>query len=128
MRKRLLIVEDEREVAESLQNIFCKENFEVIVAFNGEEAKEKVLQETPDIIILDLVMPQVDGWQFLKWLRKEKRLSIPVIVISAKDKMEDIRKSYDLEADYYMVKPLDIKGIVKGVNTLLSLKFQVNEK
>lgn len=122
MRKKILIAEDEKEVVEFLKEVLEKEGFEVIVAFDGEEAKSKILKENPDVLILDIVMPKVDGWQLLEWLRKEKTSSLPTIIVSAKDKMKDVKKGYELEADYYMVKPLDVRDLIKGIRTILTLK------
>ena len=122
MRKKILIAEDEKEVVEFLKRTLEKEGFEVIVAFDGEEARRKIIEENPDALILDIVMPKLDGWQLLEWLRKEKASSIPTIIVSAKDKMEDIKKGYKLEADYYMVKPLEARNLIKAIKTILTFK------
>ena len=90
----------------------------------GQEAQEKILKEQPDVILLDLSMPGINGWEVLVWLRKEQGLNIPTIIISAKDEIDDVKKSYTLEADHYIIKPVRIKDIVKGIETVCLLKEQ----
>ncbi len=122
MRKKVLIAEDEKEVVEFLKRILEKEGFGVITAFDGEEAKRKIVEENPDILILDIVMPKLDGWQLLEWLRKEKASTLPIIIVSAKNEMDDVKKGYKLEADYYMVKPLEARSLIKAIRTILTFK------
>ncbi|MCM8773213.1 MAG: response regulator [Candidatus Omnitrophica bacterium] len=122
--KKILIAEDEKEIVELLESVLKRRGFEVMVAFDGEEAKAKITEFSPHIVILDLAMPKVDGWEVLKWLREDKKSNIPAIVISGKNQMNDIKKTYDLDADYYIVKPIRINDLIKGISTIWALKGQ----
>ena len=121
MNKRVLVVEDEESVAKLLEAGLKREGFDVSIAFDGEAAKEKILKIQPEVVLLDLIMPRLDGWEVLSWLRKEQKSKIPVIIVSAKDEMNSLKKGYDLEADYYMIKPISVKGLIKGINTIFSV-------
>lgn len=124
MNKKILIADDEKDIVELLKVALERENFEVVVAFDGEEAKAKILTEQPSAILLDLMMPRLNGWEVLRWLREQEHSSTPTIIVSAKDEMKDIKKSYTLDADYYIIKPVSPKALIKGINTILSLKNQ----
>ena len=124
MIKKILVADDEEHVASFLSIVLRKEGFEVVIAYDGEEAKEKFHSERPDLVLLDLDMPKINGLQFLAWLRKEENLSTPVIIVSGRDQMSDIKSGYEFEADYYLVKPLNIKDILKGIAVVSSLKNQ----
>jgi len=124
MPKKILVADDEEHIVSFLSVVLKKEGFEVVAAYDGEEAKEKFNSEHPDLVLLDLDMPIVNGWQFLAWLRKEGNLSTPVIIVSGRDQMSDIKSGYEFEADYYLVKPLNIKDILKGIAIVSSLKSQ----
>ncbi|MBU1112801.1 MAG: response regulator [Candidatus Omnitrophica bacterium] len=118
---KVLIVDDEREVVEFLQRGLIKEGFHAVCAFDGLEAKEKIKSEKPDVIILDLAMPVLDGWEVLKWLRQEEKLFTPTIILSAKDALSDMKQGYQSQADTYLVKPVSISDIVSGINLVCSL-------
>ncbi len=119
--KKILIADDEKEVVTLLKKALTREGFDVVVAFDGNEAKSKILEERPDVILLDLVMPNLSGWKVLNWLRDEEKADTPVIIISAKNEMEDIKKSYSFKADYYIIKPIRIKDVIKSIYTVVSI-------
>lgn len=120
--KKVLIVDDEEDIAQLLEIGLGREGYEVVCVYDGQEAKEKIIQENPDIVLLDLMMPGINGWQVLEWMRKDKNLSTPVIIISARDEMQDIKKSYNLEADHYLVKPIKIKDVINGIQAVCLIK------
>lgn len=121
--KKILIVDDEPNIVMSLEYIFKKENFEVFIARDGAEAIDIVENDIPDIIILDIMMPNVDGFQVLKYLKANEHLSeIKVIFLSAKNKVSDIELGLQLGADKYMSKPFSTKKLVNEVKHLLSTK------
>lgn len=122
MVKKVLIAEDEIETARFLEASLKREGYEVNVVSDGQEAKNRILEESPDAILLDLGMPGVDGFEVLRWLRQEQHLDIPAIIVSAKDKMEDIKKGYNLDADHYIVKPIKIKDVLNSLQTIATLK------
>ncbi|MFA5299473.1 MAG: response regulator [Lutibacter sp.] len=121
--KKILIVDDEPNIVMSLEYIFKKENFEVFIARDGAEAIEIVENSIPDIILLDIMMPNVDGYQVLNYLKESETLSkIKVIFLSAKNKATDIELGLQLGADKYISKPFAIKNLVKEVKDLLHKK------
>ena len=122
MAYRLLIVDDEKEIVESLTLRLKREGYEVSTAFDGEEALQKLRDDNPDLVILDLMLPKLSGFEVLERMRKEFTDKWrPVIIISAKDELESWRKCHDLEADLYLVKPCTIDDILRGITTMISL-------
>ncbi len=119
LTKKVLIADDERDFVTFLSVALKREGFDVFTAFDGIEAKERIEEDSPDIVILDLIMPHLNGWEVLKWI-KEKERRIPVIILSAKDDFDDIKNTYNLNADYYMTKPVSVRDIVEGINTVIA--------
>ncbi len=117
---KILIVDDEPNIVMSLEYTFKRNNFQVFIARDGEEALEILKTEVPDVIILDIMMPKVDGYATLEQIKKdEKLINTKVIFLSAKNKESDIEKGLLLGADTYMSKPFSIKKLVEQVNELL---------
>ncbi|WP_329804760.1 response regulator transcription factor [Flavobacterium facile] len=118
--KKILIVDDEPNIVMSLEYTFKKNNFEVFIARDGQEALDIVKTDFPDVIILDVMMPMVDGYATLEQIRKDVNLShTKVIFLSAKNKASDIEKGMALGADAYLIKPFSIKKVVETVLELL---------
>ena len=118
--KKILIVDDEPNIVMSLEYIFKKENFEVFIARDGAEAIEIAEENFPDIVLLDIMMPNVDGYQVLKHLKNHSKLAtIKVIFLSAKNKLSDIELGLQLGADKYISKPFSTKKLVKEVKELI---------
>jgi two-component system alkaline phosphatase synthesis response regulator PhoP len=119
--KKILIVDDEPNIVMSLEYTFKKNEFEVFIARDGIEALEIVKSNFPDVIILDVMMPLVDGYATLEHIRKDNNLShTKVIFLSAKNKATDIEKGMALGADAYLTKPFSIKKVVEQVFELLN--------
>ncbi len=118
--KKILIVDDEPNIVMTLEYTFKKLNFEVFIARDGQEALDILENQLPDIIILDVMMPMVDGFATLEQIKKDKRLNhCKVIFLSAKNKEKDIEKGLALGANLYVVKPFSIKKLVEQVNELI---------
>ena len=118
--KKILIVDDEPNIIMSLEYTFKKNNFEVFIARDGQEALDILQNEVPDIIILDVMMPNVDGYATLEEIKKDLKLNdCKVIFLSAKNKESDIQKGLDLGASAYLTKPFSIKKLTEKVNELL---------
>ncbi len=118
--KKILIVDDEPNIVMSLEYTFKKNNFEVFIARDGQEALDILENQLPDIIILDVMMPMVDGFATLEQIKKDKRLNhCKVIFLSAKNKEKDIEKGLSLGANLYVVKPFSIKKLVEQVQELI---------
>lgn len=118
--KKILIVDDEPNIIMTLEYTFKKNNFEVLIARDGQEALDLLKAHLPDAIILDIMMPNVDGYATLKEIKKNDKLSnCKIIFLSAKKKTDDIEKGMSLGADAYVTKPFSIKSLVENVKTLL---------
>ncbi len=119
--RKMLIVDDEPNIVMSLEYTFKKNNFQVFIARDGQEALDILKTELPDIIILDVMMPMVDGYATLELIKQDDRLAnCKVIFLSAKNKTSDIEKGLALGADLYMTKPFSVKKLVEEVNSLIS--------
>ena len=118
--KKILIVDDEPNIVMALEYTFKKNNFEVFIARDGQEALDILKNQLPDLIILDVMMPMVDGFATLEQIKKDERLQhCKVLFLSAKNKEKDIEKGLSLGADLYVIKPFSIKKLVEQVNELI---------
>lgn len=118
--KKILIVDDEPNIVMTLEYTFKKSNYEVFIARDGQEALDILKTNFPDVIILDIMMPMVDGFATLEQIRKDENLKhTKVLFLSAKNKESDIEKGLALGADVYMTKPFSIKKVVEKVEELL---------
>ena len=119
---KLLVVDDSRDAVETLQGRLTREGYEVAVAYDGEEALQKIKEADPDVILLDLMMPKLNGFEVLKEVREKfKDKWRPIIIISAKDELVSMQKCYSMEADHYLTKPCSIQNILQGIKTMISL-------
>lgn len=118
--RKILIVDDEPNIVMSLEYTFKKNNFEVYIARDGQEALDILNKQLPDVIILDVMMPMVDGFATLEQIKKDELLqNCKVIFLSAKNKEKDIVKGLSLGANLYVVKPFSLKKLVEQVHNLL---------
>lgn len=118
--KKILIVDDEPNIIMSLEYTFKKNNFDVFIARDGQEALEILKVQIPDVIILDVMMPNVDGFATLEEIKKEKKLNnCKVIFLSAKNKETDIQKGLDLGASAYLTKPFSLKKLIEKVKEII---------
>ena len=119
--KKILIVDDEPNIVMSLEYTFKKNNFEVFIARDGQEALDTLQIHHPDIIILDVMMPMVDGFSTLEQIKKNPELeNCKVIFLTAKNKEKDIEKGLSLGANLYITKPFSLKKLVDQVQELLN--------
>ncbi|MEM0543600.1 response regulator [Flavobacterium sp. j3] len=120
--KKILIVDDEPNIVMTLEYTFKKNNFEVFIARDGQEALDILKTQLPDVIILDIMMPLVDGFETMEQIKKNEKLKhCKVIFLTAKNKENDIEKGLALGADAYLTKPFSIKKVVEQVNELLEI-------
>lgn len=121
MKKKILIVDDEPNIVMTLEYTFKKKDFEVFIARDGSEALMILERNQPDVVLLDIMMPNVDGYQTLKKIKENDSLSnTKVVFLTAKNKASDIEKGLKLGADKYLTKPFSIKKIVSEINELLN--------
>ena len=120
MRKNILIVEDEKDIIEVLRYYLEKEGYRVHVAQDGFAALEVAARVVPNLILLDLMLPKLDGLEVCKRLKSEERLrSIPVLMLTAKAEESDKVKGLDIGADDYITKPFGAKELVARVKAHL---------
>lgn len=117
MKKSILIVEDELKIRFLIRDYLLKDNFNIIEACDGEEGLFKFSKEKIDLIILDIMMPKMNGLEMLEKLRQVS--NIPVILLTAKGEEEDKLEGYEFGADDYMTKPFSPKVLVAKVKALL---------
>ena len=115
--KKILIVDDEKPIVDILDFNLSKEGYATIVAYDGEEAIEKALEVKPDLILLDLMLPKVDGFNVCKELRKH--LTCPIIMLTAKEEVVDKIIGLELGADDYMTKPFSIREVIARIKANL---------
>jgi len=120
---KILLADDEEVVLEIMARKVASQGYEVITAKDGQEAWAKINSSLPDVVILDLNMPKMDGWAVLSQLRHNPptRRWLPVIIISARTELDSFKKGVDLEADHYLTKPCQIEDIFKAIRLMLSL-------
>jgi twitching motility two-component system response regulator PilG len=110
-RKMVLVVEDKASLTQMLQFLFLSKGLDVQIAFNGEEALEKVRELHPNLILLDIMMPKMDGFEVLERLKESDETSdIPVIMLTARKSREDMKRATDLGAVEYITKPFKARG------------------
>ena len=114
---KILIADDDKNICELLRMYLEKEDYSVVIAGDGEEALKKFDEETPDLILLDVMMPKLDGWQVCRELRKKSEC--PIIMITAKGETFDKVLGLELGADDYVVKPFEPKEIVARIKAVL---------
>ena len=121
--KTILVVEDEKDLRLNLQEMLEREGFSILTAANGVEALELTASIEPDLILSDIKMPDMDGFEFLKVLQqKTETANIPFIFLTAKIEMQDLREGMVLGADDYITKPFKIDELITAINTRLKKK------
>ncbi len=120
---KVLMAEDESEVLSIMSRKVAAEGYMVITANDGEEAWEKIQRESPDVIVLDLIMPKTNGFDVLRRVREQPTTARwqPVIIVSAKRELEDLQEGYALEADHYITKPCQIEDILRSIKLMVRL-------
>ena len=114
MSKRILIVEDEKNIVDILSFNLSKEGYETLEAYDGEAGLKLALEQNPDLILLDLMLPKMDGFDVCRNLRKENR-STPVIMLTAREEETDKVLGLELGADDYITKPFSMRELLARV-------------
>lgn len=118
--KKVLVVDDDPYILMSLEFLMKKNGYDVMIARNGTEALELIEKQIPALLLLDIMMPDVDGYEICRQVKSSEKLkAIKVVFLSAKTKEADIQKGYDLGAALYVKKPFSTKELVKQINDLL---------
>lgn len=118
--KKILIADDEHKIVMTLEYAFRKAGYEIFIARDGTEVLEILKEQIPDLILLDIMMPNLDGYSTLSEIKKnEKYQNIKVIFLSAKTSEKDINKGLEMGADAYVTKPYSIKKLTEKVVELI---------
>lgn len=119
MSNSVLIAEDEPHLVELLTFLLEREGFEATAAFDGETAISSLRQQAPDVMILDLMLPKLDGYEVLKRVREDNRLkSLPVLMLTAKGQDKDRKVAEDLGVDAFITKPFSNREVIDCVRGL----------
>ena len=117
MQYKILIVDDDENICELLNLYLKKDGFDTILAYNGMQAVEYSEKFSPDLILLDIMLPQLDGWQVCREIRKKS--DVPIIMLTAKGETFDKILGLELGADDYITKPFDTKEVIARIKAVL---------
>ena len=125
MQNKILIVDDDENICELLNLYLKKDGFDTSIAYNGRQAVELAEKYNPDLILLDIMLPELDGWQVCREIRKKSE--VPIIMLTAKGETFDKILGLELGADDYVTKPFDTKEVVARIKAVLR-RSNDNEK
>src|SRR5438477_2083354 len=125
MAKKILAVDDERHIVRLVQVNLERQGYEVVTAFDGKEALEKVASEQPDLVVLDVMMPYMDGFEVLQNLRKNPNTrDLPVIMLTAKAQDADVFRGWQSGVDCYLTKPFNPMELLTFVKRIFDSQNQ----
>ena len=125
MSETILVIDDEKPIAEIIRYNLEKEGFRTLVAYNGEEAIKVALLEKPDLILLDIMLPRLDGFTVCQQVRKKQ--NVPIIMLTAKEDESDKVLGLELGADDYITKPFGMRELVARIKAMLR-RVQIQNK
>ncbi|UCD55301.1 MAG: response regulator [Candidatus Omnitrophota bacterium] len=122
-KKKILLVDDEMDLVKLVSSRLTNSGYDVVTAYDGREALDKVKTEKPQLIILDLMLPRIDGHKVCAMLKADARYNkIPVLIFTAKAETEDMELSKEAGADAYITKPFEPDALLKKIDELLKEK------
>lgn len=124
-KTKILLIDDEKQLLQNLKQILEFENFEVVTANNGVEGLIQYENENPDLIICDVMMPEMDGIEFIGNLRAKGFTSKPFIFLTAKSDYDDLREGMNFGADDYLVKPVKSSQLIEAIYARLQRKKEI---
>lgn len=120
MKKKILVVDDEKDICRIMKRILEQEGFEVFEAYDGQEALSKVFEISPDIMVIDVQMPGKNGFQVCEEIRKDPIYKeLPILMLTVRSSKEDRLQGFTSGVDEYMVKPFDMSEIVARIKVVL---------
>ncbi|MFA5103754.1 MAG: response regulator [Candidatus Margulisiibacteriota bacterium] len=123
MAKKILVIDDEKDIVDIVKEILKNEGYIVETAFDGEEGLRKVVDTKPDLVVVDIMMPKMDGYEFVRRMKEDQSVaSIPVIFLTAKDQTTDRYKGLSLGVAAYIVKLFDLDELRETVREVLETK------
>lgn len=127
--KKILVIEDEPEMRRNLATILRLEKFQPVTAVNGREGVEQARKEKPDLILCDVMMPEMDGYGVLRAVHNEpETMDVPFIFLTAKCERNDVRNGMNLGADDYLFKPVDKRDLLRAIHTRLERAEQLSRR
>ena len=123
---KILLIEDEYSLADAIAETLKKENFTVKIVTNGEKGEDEALTGIYDLILLDVMLPKISGFEILNSIRKEK-INTPIIMITAKSEISDKLQGLENGADDYITKPFHMKELVARIKVILKRKSNIND-
>jgi DNA-binding response OmpR family regulator len=120
-KKRILVVDDEVDLVETVRFSLELEGYDVLIAYNGEEALNQARKENPDLILLDLMLPKLDGYKVCRLLKFDERYKhIPILMLTAKTQEKDKATGMETGANEYIAKPFEMDELMKKVKGYLN--------
>jgi len=119
-KKRILIIDDEPDLLKALNTRFQAEGYDVITSKDGAKGLEKARKENPDLIILDLMLPKINGYRVCRFIKFDETCKhIPIIILTARVEDEDKKLGKEVGADYYMTKPFDNQELLDHIKNFI---------
>jgi DNA-binding response OmpR family regulator len=119
-KRRVLVVDDEKDLVDLISYNLVRNGYDVVTAFNGNEALDVARRESPDLVVLDLMLPGIDGTEVARQLRNDARTAgIPIVMLTAKGEETDVVVGLTIGADDYVTKPFSMKILLARINTVL---------
>lgn len=125
-RLSILVADDDRQLLRLIENLLKAENYQVITATDGEMALKLAKDRSPALVLLDILMPGMDGFRTCEYIRTFSE--VPIIMISARGHVEDMMHGLEVGADDYIVKPFDSNALISRIKTVLSRVAPIEEK
>ncbi|AEI45272.1 response regulator transcription factor [Paenibacillus mucilaginosus] len=127
MREKILVIDDDEKITSMLRRSLAFEGYTVFTANHGMDGLKQILENDPDAVVLDVMMPQLDGWEVVRRIR-EGGSKVPVLMLTAKDEISDRVRGLDLGADDYLVKPFALEELLARIRVLLRRKASEREE
>ena len=127
MREKIMVIDDDEKITSMLRRSLSFEGYTVATAVNGQDGLKGILDNEPELVILDVMMPYIDGWEVCRRIRASGT-DIPILMLTAKDEVSDRVKGLDLGADDYLVKPFALEELLARVRVLLRRRAERPEQ
>ena len=120
-KAKILVIDDEQDLLDLLKLTLELEGYDIVTALNGEEGLAKFNEHNPELIICDIIMPKVDGYEVLKQVKQKGKRWTPFIMLSAISDFDYMKKAHEGDIDFYLTKPIQTAILLKNIKTLLNL-------
>lgn len=118
---KVMVVDDEPDIVDLLSLMLSNQDYEIIKAYSGSECLEKMQNDPPDLVLLDLIMPEIDGWEVLSRIRQDEQLkSIPVVILTGRQLTAEIAQTKAPHITEYLVKPITTEGLISVIDGIVS--------